>query len=302
MNTNTQIVPLQDIERMGQLIAKSGLFGVRTPEQAVALMLIAQAEGLPPAIAARDYHVIEGRPTLKADAMLARFQQAGGRVTWGAYTNDTVSAEFSHPQGGAVTVTWTMAMAKGAGLAGRKIWAQYPRQMLRARVISEGIRTVFPGVLVGSFTPEEVEDMREEKPALPARTRRKSAPVVVDAEPVPALPEAQAEPQGQLFDLQAALSAINAAETMDVLKAAYTDAYGAADALGDDASIQELVRAKDARKAALTTKAAVPFKVKAAVAKAKAAPAPEPEPEPVVESAVEQTDDIPFDDENSGPF
>jgi hypothetical protein len=31
--------------------------------------------------------------------------------------------------------------------------------MLRARCISEGIRTVFPGVVVGTYTPEEAEDM-----------------------------------------------------------------------------------------------------------------------------------------------
>ena len=59
-----QIVPMQDIERMGTAVAKSGLFGIKTQEQAVALMLIAQAEGLHPAIAARDYHVIQGRPAL----------------------------------------------------------------------------------------------------------------------------------------------------------------------------------------------------------------------------------------------
>lgn len=296
-NNNNQLVPLADIERMGMAIAKSGLFGVRTPEQAIALMLIAQAEGLPPAIAARDYHVIEGRPTLKADAMLARFQQAGGRVAWGSYTNDTVSAEFSHPQGGVVTITWTMAMAKAAGLAGRKIWAQYPRQMLRARVISEGIRTVFPGVLVGSYTPEEVEDMREDKPVAPAPAPRRKAPAVIEAESVPALPapepEPEAEPQLRAFVLEDAIAAINGAQTMDELKAIYTDAYNAADALGDDASIAELVRVKDARKVALAPKGSSRLKK----ALPKPAPAPEPEPEP--EPELENTDDIPFGDEEA---
>jgi hypothetical protein len=32
--------------------------------------------------------------------------------------------------------------------------------MLRARVISEGIRTVYPGVLTGEYTPEEVMDFQ----------------------------------------------------------------------------------------------------------------------------------------------
>ena len=152
------VIPLDQVERMAVAFAKSGLFGIKTPEQGVALMLIAQAEGMHPAIAARDYHVIQGRPALKADAMLARFQQAGGKVVWNAYADDKVSGTFSHPAGGSATVEWTISQAKSAGLTGKDVWKQYPRAMLRARVVSEGIRTVYPGVSVGVYTPEEIED------------------------------------------------------------------------------------------------------------------------------------------------
>ena len=78
----SNLVPVADIERMALAVAKSGLFGVRTADEAMALMLIAQAEGQHPAIAARDYHIIQGRPALKADAMLARFQNSGGKVEY----------------------------------------------------------------------------------------------------------------------------------------------------------------------------------------------------------------------------
>ncbi|MEW6097488.1 MAG: hypothetical protein AB1567_13365, partial [bacterium] len=37
-------------------------------------------------------------------------------------------------------------------------WKHYPRQMLRSRVISEGVRTVLPGCNVGFYTVEEVQD------------------------------------------------------------------------------------------------------------------------------------------------
>ena len=33
------LVPVADIEKMATAVAKSGLFGVKTPEQAMALML-----------------------------------------------------------------------------------------------------------------------------------------------------------------------------------------------------------------------------------------------------------------------
>ena len=158
MTTTPALVPVDQVERMAVAVAKSGLFGVKTPDQAMALMLIAQAEGLHPAIAARDYHIIQGRPALKADALLARFQTAGGRVKWLSMTDQRVAGEFSHPQGGSVEIEWTLDMAKRAGLTKNPTWTQYPRAMLRARCISEGIRTVFPGVVVGTYTPEEAED------------------------------------------------------------------------------------------------------------------------------------------------
>ncbi len=157
------LVTMDDINFMGNAISKSGLFGMKTPEQAIALMLIAQAEGMHPAIAARDYHLIQGRPALKADAMLARFQTAGGKVNWDVYTDQEVKATFSHPAGGSITLSWTLEQAKRIGLAGKDNWKNYPRAMLRARVISEGIRTVYPGCVVGVYTPEEVQDFEPAK-------------------------------------------------------------------------------------------------------------------------------------------
>jgi hypothetical protein len=153
------IYSMPDIEKAGAYIAKSGLFGVKSPEQAVALMLVAQAEGRNPFEAARDYHIIQNRPALKADAMLTRFQKAGGTVEWQEYTDSKVIGKFTHPQGGSVVVDWTIDRAKQAGLLGKDSWRNYPRAMLRARCISEGVRTVFPGVASGIYTVEEVQDM-----------------------------------------------------------------------------------------------------------------------------------------------
>ena len=161
----SNIVPYQDIEKMAVAVAKSGLFNVKTPEEAMALMLVAQAEGSHPAIAARDYHVIQGRPALKADAMMARFQQAGGKVEWTEYTDERVTGVFSHPAGGSLAVTWTIEMGKSIGLVKPGSgWHKYPRAMLRARCISEGIRSVYPGCVAGVYTPEEVQDMEPAKP------------------------------------------------------------------------------------------------------------------------------------------
>jgi hypothetical protein len=63
--------------------------------------------------------------------------------------------------------------------------------MLRARVISEGIRTVFPGVAVGVYTPEEVADF--------------------DVKPAQVMPEPAPLPEGPSAELTSVLNRIVAA-------------------------------------------------------------------------------------------
>lgn len=159
----SNLVPLSDIQQMAEVAATSKMFGFKNQQEAMAIMLLCQAEGLHPAIAMRDYHVIQNRPTLKADAMLARFQQAGGSVNWKEYTDEQVTGVFTHPSGGTLEVTWTLAQAKSIGIANKDNWRNYPRAMLRARVLSEGIRSVYPGCVVGVYTPEEVQDFTPPK-------------------------------------------------------------------------------------------------------------------------------------------
>ena len=158
----SNIVPFHDMQQMAEVAAGSKMFGFKNPQEAMAIMLLCQAENLHPAVAMRDFHVIQGRPALKADAMLARFQQAGGKVEWKEYTDAKVTGLFSHPAGGTLELSWSLEQAKRIGIANKDNWKNYPRAMLRARVISEGIRSVYPGCVVGVYTPEEVADF--EKP------------------------------------------------------------------------------------------------------------------------------------------
>ena len=154
----SNLVAYSEMEQMASAIASSGLFGMKDKNSVLALMAVAQSEGLHPATAARDFHIIQGRPALKADAMLARFQNAGGKVTWKDYTDERVTGVFSHPNGGELAVTWTIEQANRIGLVKPGSgWQKFPRAMLRSRCISEGIRSVFPGSVTGFYTPEEVE-------------------------------------------------------------------------------------------------------------------------------------------------
>lgn len=217
---SNQMVSVNELSTMAKAVASSKLFGMKTPEEAMALMLIAQAEGMHPAIAVRDYHIIQGKPALKADAMMARFQQAGGKVDWQEVSDNRVSAVFSHPQGGSVTIDWDMDRAKAAQLGGKDMWKKFPRQMLRARVISEGIRTVFPGVVIGVYTPEEVRDFDDK----PEPQDRGAAQVVETKTAQPAQDEQISRFKKQADDIRADLKSATSIEELNKVWNDYSDA------------------------------------------------------------------------------
>jgi hypothetical protein len=159
MSTELAVVPYQDIERMANALVASNLFGIKNKEQAVAMMLVAQAEGLHPATVAVDYDFIQGRPAKKPIAMLRDFIKHGGKVEWHAMDDTQAEATFSHQQGGSVRVRWDMKKATTAGLTSKEMWKKYPSAMLRSRCVSEGLRAVFPAATGGLYTPEEQNDI-----------------------------------------------------------------------------------------------------------------------------------------------
>jgi hypothetical protein len=78
--------------------------------------------------------------------------------------------------------------------------------MLRSRCISEGIRTVYPGVTVGVYTPEEVQDFAPEPP----RMAQMAEPRMI-------------EMVSSDMELEAVLRAIAAATTVEELREVWRD-------------------------------------------------------------------------------
>lgn len=205
---STALVPISDLERMATAFAKSNLFGTKTPDQCMALLLLAQGEGLHPAIAMRDFDVIQGKPAKKAEAMLRSFIAAGGIVEWHEMTDTKASASFSHPQGSNgkfVPISWDMDRAKKAGLTGKDNWQKYGRQMLANRVISEGCRRVYPAATSGLYEPGEVrmiarqekdmgkaELVKDEEEDAKLRALETASPASKDYPPSPSAPPADA--------------------------------------------------------------------------------------------------------------
>lgn len=239
----TSLVPYAQQERMAHSLVKSGLFGLQTPDQALALMAIAEAEGKHPAIIARDFNIISGRPAKKAEAMMRDFCAAGGTVKWHALDDTIADATFAHPQGGTVRITWDMARAQQAGLTSRgDMYRKYPRAMLRSRCVSEGVRTVAPFATSGVYTPEEVRDMVDETPA--------DGPKDVTPEKPDGVPTLGAEAVAEH------LTAIREALDLEALKSAYRTAYSEAKRAADVDALDAFSQAKDRRKLELESEEA----------------------------------------------
>lgn len=180
---------MSDMERIATSIAKGGMFGSKDPHAVLTLCMLAQAEGQHPAVVFRDYDIIQGKPAKKAEAMMRDFLNSGGKVTWNRLDDECCDATFTHPQGGTATINWTLARAQKAQLGGKDNWKKWPRQMLRSRVVSEGVRTVCPNATSGLYVPEEVRDFdnapANDTPATPQPQRaRDLKPIELTPEPV----------------------------------------------------------------------------------------------------------------------
>ena len=161
----SNIIPVSDMTVMADSIVKSGFYGFKTKEQVMAVMLVAQAENKHPASVVQEYDIIQGKPALKSQAILARFQLSGGSVQWDELTPKRVIGTFKHPQGGSLTVEWTIEMAKQAGIYREGSgWSKYPEDMLRARVISRAVRSIYPACILGHYATEEVMDFDSPMP------------------------------------------------------------------------------------------------------------------------------------------
>jgi hypothetical protein len=155
--------PLLAVEKLGEIIASSGMFGCSKVEQGQVLALQCLSERKPPLELAKTYHVIDGKLSMRSDAMLAKFQISGGSVKWTRRDDKVVEATFTL-KNNSLTFTAKLEDFVANGVAiGRdgKLkdnWRKFTRQMLTARVISEAVRLLAPEVVFGVYTPEEVSD------------------------------------------------------------------------------------------------------------------------------------------------
>ena len=154
--------PMSAIKTLGRSIFLSGIFGLDKPEQGEILAMQCMVEKKSPLELARTYHFIQGQLAIRADALLAKFHQAGGSVDWTERTDEKVRATFRKGTSSAdIVADMKEYVGNGTALGKDKQlkdnWKKWPRRMLTARAISEGVRLIAPECCFGTYTVEELD-------------------------------------------------------------------------------------------------------------------------------------------------
>lgn len=208
MSQPLQPQDLDQAMRLSEMLAKSDLIpsAYRGKPQNVLLAIIRGRElGLQTLQALSLMHIIEGKPTLSADAMVGLVKRSGVcsffrlvESTAERATYETLRVGEDTPQ----RMAFTMDEAKQARLTGKDNWQKFPAAMLRARCQAALARAVYQDVLAGVYDPDEIEAERASR----AQSYRAAPPApVASSESTVIYDEPAHDPQtGEVLDEQPA--------------------------------------------------------------------------------------------------
>ena len=219
------IVPMSSKEMfdIAEKIAQSPLipdaYRGKPTEAAIAMMYGAEV-GLPPMTSLQRIVVINGKPTLDAQAMTALIRSAGHSLTGDATATEATATGKRQDTGDVMSVTFTIEDARLAGLVRQNgPWTKFPKSMLWARAVSQLARELFGDVLLGmSYVPEEMQAVEDDKPKSYVRQAYETNPVVemVEVDVLPPPPTLRPPPTA----VPAMVADESTGEVLDSLRAA----------------------------------------------------------------------------------
>ena len=166
-----------------QVILDSGAIpgNLDTPQKLMTVVQTGKELGMQPMTAINNIHVIKGRTVISSamhSAMLKNRVNRRGIVSpvEYIYTKDFVyetdedgdescitEIEFTEisevtgkPRSLKFRVTW--AEMERAGYTDKQNWEKYPKNMMRARCMAYGVRALFPEILLGVYSADEIVD------------------------------------------------------------------------------------------------------------------------------------------------
>jgi len=146
-----------DIMSIGKAFAESGMFtDIKSAAQAVVKIQAGQEIGIPPFAAMSGIHIIQGKPVIGA-GLIASTIKGSGKYDYEVteQTEKICSIDFYQGKKKIGNSTFTIEDAKKAGT---KNLDKFPKNMLFARAISNGVKWFAPDVFAGPvYTPEEFD-------------------------------------------------------------------------------------------------------------------------------------------------
>lgn len=160
-----KMLSYQEVEQIGKAFVASGMFGrdIDRVSKAITKIMAGQELGMAPFAAMRAIHVIEGNATLSANTMAAMIKRSG-RYDYEVKEKSATKCviDYFETRGGTRrkigTETFDEDEARAAGLLSKSNWRNYPKAMMFARCMSNGVRTYAPDVFNGMlvYTPDEM--------------------------------------------------------------------------------------------------------------------------------------------------
>ena len=238
---------IDDVERLAKIATASGLCRVKRPEEAAVILLTGRELGLSPMQSLRGIYVVNGTPVLSADLLVAVVRRSGLCGSWRVTESTPERCTITTTRVGETepsTRTWTMADAKRANVTGKPIWSQYPAQMLRHRCAADLAREVYPDVVLGLYTPEEMDSVERREPApLPPPAPLALAPLGIEAPAAHGLSDAE---------MAAMTAMLSHCETLEALEVTRLEIRPEVSTRATPQQRSQLRATVDARRAALT--------------------------------------------------
>lgn len=157
-----QQLPISEIMSLSKAFAESGMFpDVSKSAQAMVKIVAGQEIGIPPFQAMNGIHIIKGKTTLGAGIIASRIK-GSGKYDYDVKQLDAKGCVLIFKQGDKVLGESEFTL-EDARKAGTQNIDKYPKNMLFARAISNGVKWYCPDVFAGPvYVPEEMEVQTEE--------------------------------------------------------------------------------------------------------------------------------------------
>lgn len=135
-----------------------------TPQAILSTVMVGREMGIPAMASLRGIHIVEGKHALSSALIVGLVLKSGLAEFFEPLEFDETKAVFETKRKGArnaVKLTYTLEMAKTAGLVKpNSNWVKSPMAMCIARAQAMLARLIYPDLLAGVYTPEELEELR----------------------------------------------------------------------------------------------------------------------------------------------